>query len=529
MARVKIPRVTTGVFLALVLTGAGYLLITLPPVVVDYYRSAQSLGPRWALAYLVSVGLGAALLTGVASWMVVKVLLASRRKHEQGVRRGKDPSQLSRRDQEREMRENLAKGEALAAGGEIPAAEREEIRRRVAALETKFEAGRLEIVAFGTISSGKSSLLNALAGREIFRTDPRGGTTLTRSEIAWSAGDRIILADTPGLAEVQGESRAADAAAQAKDADLVLFVVDGPLKAYESELLEQLGRMEKRVVLCLNKEDWFAGEDRELLLGQLRRQTDGIVAADDVLAVRARAGARTRVRVLADGGEAEETVEQDPDIGRLTERLLAIVGRSGQELLVANLLLQSRGLVDSAKAHARAALDAQADELVNKAMWAAGGAAAVIPLPLLDIAGGSAITVKLVLDLARVYRQEIDADTVVELLGQLTKNLIGMLGVTAAAPAVGAMVGSLLKTVPGIGMIAGGLVQGLVQALLTRWIGKTFILYFQGSMSATPAGLAELARRQWEEVTRPDELRRLVQAGRQALTSQRNETEERTP
>ena len=80
---------------------------------------------------------------------------------------------------------------------------------------------------------------------------------VSRSEIPWPAGDRVVLVDTPGLAEVRGESRAADAAEAAKNADLVLFVVDGPLKSYESELLEALAAMEKRIVVCLNKEDWY--------------------------------------------------------------------------------------------------------------------------------------------------------------------------------------------------------------------------------------------------------------------------------
>ena len=46
---------------------------------------------------------------------------------------------------------------------------------------------------------------------------------------------------------------------------------------------------------------------------------------------------------------------------------------------------------------------------------------------VLPLAGGSAVTVKMVLDLAHVYRQEIDADTVVRLLGQLGKSLVAMI------------------------------------------------------------------------------------------------------
>ena len=116
--------------------------------------------------------------------------------------------------------------------------------------------------------------------------------------------------------------------------------------------------------------------------------------------------------------------------------------------------------MDEAKERVLAALDERADEVINKYMWAAGGATAINPFPLLDLAGGSAITVKMVLDLAGVYQQKIDADTIVTLLGQLGKNLVAMVGASAAAPALAAAIGSLLKTVPGIGTIAGGVDSG---------------------------------------------------------------------
>jgi uncharacterized protein (DUF697 family) len=299
---------------------------------------------------------------------------------------------------------------------------------------------------------------------------------------------------------------------------LVLFVVDGPLKSYESELLEALAAMEKRIVVCLNKEDWYDAEQRDQLIQQLAEQVSPAVNGKDVVAVRSRPTKRRRVHVLSDGSEEDEEVDVEPDVSPLARRMMAIVERDGRELLLANLLLQSRGLVDEAKERVLATLDERANEVISKYMWAAGGAAAINPFPLLDLAGGSAITVKMVLDLAGVYGQKIDADTIVTLLGQLGKNLIAMVGATAAAPAIAAAVGSMLKTVPGIGTIAGGVIQGLVQALVTRWIGRVFCEYFRNEMQPPPGGLAEMARRQWEEVTRPEQLRKLIQMGRERLT-----------
>ena len=78
----------------------------------------------------------------------------------------------------------------------------------------------------------------------------------------------------------------------------MLFVVDGPLKAYEHDLLAALAKMEKRIVVCLNKEDWYDDRQRDELLGQIVEQVAPMVKAADVVAVRSRPVSRRRVHVL---------------------------------------------------------------------------------------------------------------------------------------------------------------------------------------------------------------------------------------
>jgi small GTP-binding protein len=489
----------------------------MPHKLVEGWTMAADQHPVAGYVYLAVVGVGGLLLAGLLISILLHIWKNTRQKSAERERRNLSPSEMSAAAKTKEFDENLAAGREYASGDRVSPEVRAEIAAAVDELEGKRESQQLEIVAFGTISSGKSSLLNALAGRPVFRTHVVGGTTSTRSEIPWPGGDRVVLVDTPGLAEVRGEVRASEAADAAKNADLVLFVVDGPLKSYESELLEALAAMEKRIVVCLNKEDWYDEPQRDELLQQIAEQVSPAVKATDVVSVRSRPTTRKRVRVLTDGSEQEEDIPVEPDIGPLAKRMVSIVQRDGRELLLANLLLQSRGVVDEAKERVLAALDQRADEVITKYMWAAGGATAINPFPLLDLAGGSAISVKMVLDLAAVYQQKIDADTIVTLLGQLGKNLIAMVGTSAAAPALAAAIGSLLKTVPGIGTIAGGIIQGLVQALVTRWIGRVFCECFRNEMQPPPGGLAEVARRQWAEVTRPDQLRKLIQMGRERL------------
>ncbi|MBX3425690.1 MAG: DUF697 domain-containing protein [Pirellulales bacterium] len=505
-----------GLVLLAFAAGWAYAAVAWFPTIVDIYQRVHAQQPWLAYSYLSVVGAGGLTLAGLTVGIIAHLWKNSAAKAKNEARRSRDPSALSTGERRDEIADNLAAGRDFAESEHADPAVRTKLREAIVELESKQSAQRLEIAAFGTISSGKSTLLNALAGRDAFSTNVVGGTTTMRSELPWPGADRVTLVDTPGLAEVRGEARAAEAAAVAQNADLVLLVVDGPLKAYEVELAEALLAMEKRLIVCLNKEDWYDARQESELTAQIAEQLPG-VAREDVVAVRAGATQRPQVRVLADGCEETVLVDVPPNVEPLARRMLAVVKRDGGDLLLANLLLQSRGMVDEAKRQVRARLDERAEEIVSRSMWVAGGAAGINPIPLLDLAGGSAITLKMVLDLAKVYQQPLDVDLAAKMLEGLSKNLIAMVGATAATPALAGLVGSLLKTVPGIGTLAGGLVQGLVQALVTKWIGRVFIAYLQNEMKPPEGGLAETARREWSRVTTPEELKKLIHLGRSML------------
>ncbi len=512
-----------GILLLAVLAFVGFLLVYIPPQLVAQYRTVAELGQVWVYLYFGVVGIGAALLAGCTIWIFWQLTSRSRRKRRRRERTSLSPSQLSNEQRRREIDENLAAIEDLKTDEAVADDVRRELDPLLERFEEKREAHKLEIVAFGTISSGKSSLLNALAGRDVFPSDARGGTTLRRHETPWRDRDTVTLVDTPGLGEVDGAERAAIAAEVAKDADLILLAVDGPLRAAEHELLVRLGQMEKPIIVCLNKEDWYDDHDRDQLLKQIGEQVAEHVPATDVVAVRAKPTKRTRVRVLPDGSQTEEHIDVALDIGPLAERMRKVLRGSGENLLLANLLLQSRGLVEEAKQQVREALDRRAWQIVERYTWGAGSAAALSPFPLVDLAAGCAISSKMVVDLARVYRQDVDMESAVKLMGELGKNLIAILGVSAATPAVASLVASLLKTVPGAGTIAGGLLQGIVQALVTRWIGAVFVSYFRDEMRTPQGGMTGLARREWERVTSIGELRKLIKTARQFVKESKQE------
>ena len=108
------------------------------------------------------------------------------------------------------MRSRNGNSKPPTSSDSVPdSAEREQLARRLEQERTKMEEQTLEIAAFGTISSGKSSLLNALIGRPVFVTDLAGEPRHSGMNRCGRGKVKFWLVDTPGLGEMHGADRAA--------------------------------------------------------------------------------------------------------------------------------------------------------------------------------------------------------------------------------------------------------------------------------------------------------------------------------
>jgi GTP-binding protein Era len=117
------------------------------------------------------------------------------------------------------------------------------------------------VVLAGRPNVGKSTLLNALAGRKLSIVTPKPQTTRHRVEgLVTGPGFRMILADTPGAGAASG-SRLAHAMnregeAALGGADAAILVVAAPRWSAGDEMaLARLARSRLPVVLAVNKID----------------------------------------------------------------------------------------------------------------------------------------------------------------------------------------------------------------------------------------------------------------------------------
>ena len=275
----------------------------------------------------------------------------------------------------------------------------------VQAMLEKIEHGHLHLSVFGRVSTGKSSLLNALIGEDRFSVSPIHGETRYSSMQAWTEEEAggVYLIDTPGLDEAGGEDREALAKEVAGRSDLVVFVLDGDITETELEALKAVLAQGRPVIVTLNKSDLYTQAELDTLLAAVRNKTAGLIDPAHVIAAGARPRPQTVVEVDGQGGETMTARSRPPDVAELRLKLWEILEAEGKTLAALNASLFAADLSDRVGRRILAARRELGDKLVRTYCVGKGIAVALNPVPVADLFAAAFIDVGMVVHLSRVY------------------------------------------------------------------------------------------------------------------------------
>ncbi|MCT7948702.1 GTP-binding protein [Ancylothrix sp. C2] len=354
---------------------------------------------------------------------------------------------------------------------DLSAAEKVGLETEIQGLETtleKLNRQQVQIAVFGMVGRGKSSLLNALLGQQIFETGPIHGVTTTAQAGQWSVNNnpqspvtyrlsQIELIDTPGIDEVDGETREILAREVAGKADLIIFVVAGDMTKVEYQALSQLREAGKPMILVFNKIDQYPEADRLAIYQKIRDERVREILSPDEIVMAAASPLVAQMVRRPDGSRGVQLTRSNPEIDELKLKILEILDREGKSLVALNSMLFA-GEVNERIINRKLTLR---EETANKIIWncviTKAVAIALNPITAADLFSGAIIDVAMILTLSKLYGMEMTRTGALNLLQRIALSM-GGLTVTDLVTTLGL---SSLKSLLGIATPAtGGLALG---------------------------------------------------------------------
>jgi GTPase len=327
--------------------------------------------------------------------------------------------------------------------------EKSGLEAEITDLETmlgKLDSMVVQIAAFGMVGRGKSSLLNALVGQSVFETGPLHGVTRTEQKVNWTITEEIIgeteralrvtlrsnnqsqveLIDTPGLDEVDGETRAVLAEQIAKQADLILFVITADMTKMEHEALSQLREAGKPIILVFNKVDQYPEADRMAIYQKIRDdRVRELVSPDEIVMSAASPLVKTAVR-RADGSRGIQLRQGNAQVDQLKLKILEILQREGKALVALNTMLYADNVNEQVLQRKLMIREQNANELIWKAVMTKAIAIALNPVTVVDILSAVIIDISLILGLSKLYGIPMTETGAVKLLQKIALSMGGI-------------------------------------------------------------------------------------------------------
>ena len=378
----------------------------------------------------------------------------------------------------------------------IPAAVRAELDsefREIEAISEKLSKEEIHIAVFGRVGVGKSSLLNALLNRSAFSTSALHGETRRAERVQWNSitEGQVVLIDTPGIDELDGEERTALANRISRRADLVLMVCDGDLTVSEFEALELLHSVGKTVILVLNKADHYSAAEQDALLNRLAERCTGILPADRILPAAADPRPEIVLRTDATGAENKETRKRAPDTGKLQACLWNILESEGKSLSALNASLFASELDQQIATRIVTARRKVAERIIHNYCISKGLLVAVNPVPVADLLAAAGTDVAMVIHLGEVYGFKLSRKEASRLLLTISAQLVALMSAYWGIN----LVSSALKTVSaGLSTTLTAVAQGALAWYATYLTGQMAQTWFARGKSWGKRGPRDTAK-----------------------------------
>jgi uncharacterized protein len=324
----------------------------------------------------------------------------------------------------------------------------------------------------------------------------RVGKTTLLQELQTQTGEQPIeLLETPALFNTTANIDDVLTQQLASKADVVIFVITADLTATEYNYLQTLSQ-QQRLLLVFNKQDQYLPVDRETIQQKIKQTVASLVSANNVVGTSAKPLPITVRKMQADGSVVESIERPPVDLNLLQQRLQQVLTAEGTQLILATTYRQINQIKTQGMLQLNGLRRQQALPIIEQNQWIVGATAFANPLAALDILAAAAINTQMIVDLGSIYQQKFS----LEQAQALASNLGGLLLKLGLVELSTQAIGSILKT-NAVTFMAGGLVQGLSAAYLTRIVGLTLVEYFASQDLVVPQKQQEQSNWQLDRFT----------------------------
>ncbi|MEH1866588.1 MAG: DUF697 domain-containing protein [Nostoc sp.] len=332
------------------------------------------------------------------------------------------------------------------------------LREQIAQLLLELDRQEIKVAVTGGKSVGKSTLIQALKQIE--------------------TQNLVSLEETTPLFRETGDNSDAAVLAEVAKSDFVLFLTNGDLTDSEFQTLQLLKAANQPTILVFNKQDqYLADESASILLSLKQRMQGNVVAtAASPIAIKVR-------KHEADGAVQEWMEQPTADIQQLTQHLGEVFAQQRQRLVWVTTMRKAGLLKAEAKNWLNGIRRDRATPIIEQYQWIAAAAAFANPVPALDILATAAINAQMVMDLGNIYQQKFSLEQAQTVAGRMGSLMLKLGLVELSTKAISTVLKSNVVT-----FVAGGVVQGVSAAYLTRVAGLSLIEYFQQQEIAIDSG-----------------------------------------
>ncbi len=436
----------------LTLLGTGVLLLILL-ILTETALTVWELIQSYPIGFIVLYTVLIALVAGTGFYITWR--LFSRRSHKPKIKSPKAPSVEDQQLIQEQLQQAHEKGIDVY-----------QARKEIAELKRRQESQEIHIALFGTISAGKSSLVNALHPDAQAQVDPRGGTTTTITHYKWhnDLNQNIILTDLPGL-NVVGQRHNDIAREEAYRSLVIIYLCDSDLTRDQYQELEELCELNKPIIVVLNKIDLYSDTEVNQLKQRLQQHLSELNQSVDVVSISA-GGQKEVKKIYANGQEQWVEREIPPNIESLNKVLHKYLKQSREKMQQSQdagfYRLASQKLQTATKEYRQQ----EASKLVKQySKYAMTGAVAAVT-PGTDILIQGYLGINLVKALCKLYDVPVKDLDVKQFIDIASKHIRTKL------PMILAISGNVLKAFPGIGTVTGGALHAVAYGLIFESLGK---------------------------------------------------------